>query len=151
MADECKDPCSDRSSAGPCNRIGGTQPRNRQHRALEYYFGRDHECLSLFGLVPAVKVFDRNPYRTQLVFAGFISTAANTFYTENLVLSFPVHGPIVGEEWWAGFDGVAGISLAHTKADIEGGHSVLVLGVQGGTAVAGLSAGLNATGYNYSD
>ena len=112
-----------------CDRVSGNRPRNRQARMLEYYFGREQVCLFVpAGFF--FKIIDRNPYRTQATFSvrsittprsqiGFgnsldmvkfphyvfaltcISTLSGPGpYTENIILSYPTHGPLVGEEWW---------------------------------------------------
>src|SRR5271168_733915 len=94
-----------------CDRPSGSRPRNRQHRALEYYFGRQ---LTNFNITNnAVQVAIQNPYRTQLVFSGFLRTAGSSVYTEPLILSWPTHGPLVTESYWAIFDGCPAIRLLH--------------------------------------
>jgi hypothetical protein len=103
---------------------------------LEYYTGREHVCLAITaGFM--VKVFNRNPYRTQIVFQGVVSAGSfgivlahsegdlagvhrlfvlrapysapvavgTVAYTDPIILSYPTHGPMVGEEWWCVSDG----------------------------------------------
>jgi hypothetical protein len=88
------------------------------------------------------KIFDRNPYRTQICFMAGTSNSSpngiNIAHTQDdiinfhlvmtlwcmgpgvgpppvvppqkpVILSFPVHGPMVGEEWWC--QGIIGCNL----------------------------------------
>jgi hypothetical protein len=112
-----------------CARMSGTRPRGRQARMLEYYYQREHICAGPAAGVPTL-LLARNPYRTQLwiscyaaagtfdqfnlahsqadltgnhfTVSGFLYTFAAGFASNffSQILSFPIHGPIVGEEWW---------------------------------------------------
>ena len=126
-------PAGFRAGTDPsCARPSGTQPRNRQHRAAEYFFGKSAVCKFLAALTPT-KVLSYNPYRTQLVFSArlgegsfgiLLGHSQNSFpflhhvlilrpgytnfvplgtaaYAEPIILSWPTHGPLVCEEWWA--------------------------------------------------
>jgi hypothetical protein len=131
--------CCDEKDKQQCQRIPGTRPRNRQHQAQAYYFGREHLCTALVANTP-LQVCQRNPYRTQLIFGfggaaapGVVYSLAHTLDDINaghtsfvqfntspssLILSYPLHGFLVTEEWWI---------------------------------VASANSGLNFTGYLYSD
>jgi hypothetical protein len=126
-------------SCGTCGRPLGQDPRNRQHCALSYYFGREQKCIPNLPTLgdSAVLVLPRNPYRTQVTFTalltegssgvalahsladlnnvhrvimlvpagGNLSPLSGVAYSQTVILSYPVHGPMVGEEWWAASDG----------------------------------------------
>jgi len=141
----------DRSAdTSSCGRASGTQPRNRQHRALEYYFGQTTKSFNLGN--SALLVAKRNPYRTQLIFSGFLSSATQSTYIDPQILSWPTHGPLVTEEWWAVFDGCPGVRLANNPTDALANIFSLNIPVSGGgAALSPLSATLQVAEYLYSD
>ncbi len=130
MAGENGSSVHNATGSSTCDRASGTQPRNRQHRASQYYFGNRNATFNV-GMNP-VQVTSFNPYRTQLIFTGFLSSAMQSIYIKPVILSYPIHGPLVIENWWAVFDGCPAIRLANTQANATGNVFALSIPIEGG-------------------
>ncbi len=138
------------ADTGTCDRISGTQPRNRQHRASEYYFGNLNTSWNLSNTPQLVARY--NPYRTQLTFSGFLASMAASCYIKPTILSYPLHGFLVIEQWWAVFDGCPAVRLANSQANALANIYALSIPLEGGQpAFGGLSATLQVGEYYYSD